>query len=248
MLAFVEDYRQPEHLFGAEQDRRPAEPRAAIGDVGAEHLVGQCRQSNLLPHLADEQLMRLRERLEPTRKSVLKGDEVGRYARRLLGNGGNHRQHVLDPVVALQEQSLLALGKVGEIGALGNVADETDEQPPAELFAAGNRQFDRKLASVAVKRANLDVAIKHRAFAGGEKMAETVLMRVAVNMRDDQVAGLTTLGLRPGPAKNLVCDPVPADDLAARPHHHDGIRRGVEDRLQTGVKAPPGKTHDAYII
>ena len=36
--------------------------------------------------------------------------------------------------------------------ALGNVADETDEQPPAELFAAGNRQFDRKLASVAVKR------------------------------------------------------------------------------------------------
>ena len=36
--------------------------------------------------------------------------------------------------------------------ALGNVADEIDEQPPAELFAAGNRQFDRKLASVAVKR------------------------------------------------------------------------------------------------
>lgn len=144
-----------------------------------------------------------------------------------LGFGGHARN-----VVKQLRLTHLPFQEVLVAPALGDVADETQEQRGAFDLDGRDREFDGKGLAGSADRRDLDAAPQERAFPGREEPVEARAMGVPVGLRNDEFGEDPPNRVVPAPAENRLGLMVPVDDHAVHAHDDDAVQCGLEHQGQ----------------
>ncbi len=118
--------------------------------------------------------------------------------------------------------------------ALGNVSDKGAKLIGAGIVQRhpGDRQFNGKLATALVQRADFDTPVNHARLTAGHIAGHAVQMRLAVALRDHGVMQGAPQCFVGTPAEDKLRLRVPPDNLTNCVDPNHGVQRGVHNPLQ----------------